>query len=409
MKQGVLQPGQRSDSILNRNFICVFFIQMLFSAAFNMIAAYVADYSYQLGAAAGVAGFLSGMANGVAVFLKPVTVPMQVRVDKLKLLRFSCLLGVVACVGYVLSPSVLWFMLFHFVSGAQVSITVSLTLTIASESVPVHKLTSGLAVFGLGGSLGNTFGPMLAERVMLTVSGLADKERGFAAVFLLGCVFHVVSILLTFFMRLDPEERKPRSGSAEPWYRQIFEMKALVPALMLVLIFASYRLPNAYLLLYCEELGLPTGGSFFLIQGFVLIATRLLMGKLLDRLNATLLYLVSAGLFAAGFYLIGFAGGMAHLLIASVLLAIAIGVLQPVVQTMCIRSTDDSRRTIACNTSSIGTDFGCFIGPALLGGQVYAITGRYASIFRLAIVPVVLSMGLLFLFLYQQKKRRNTL
>jgi len=405
MEKTIKQPAGGAGTIFNRNFICVFLIQMLFSAAFNMIAAYVADYSYSLGAAAGVAGFLSGMANGVAVFLKPVTVPMQVRVDKLRLLRFSCLLGVVACVGYAVSPSVLLFMLFHFISGAQVSITVSLTLTMASESVPVHKLTSGLAIFGLGGSLGNTFGPMLSEWVMLTVSGIADKEAGFTAVFLTGCLFHVASIFLTFFIRLAPEERKPRGGSSEPWYRQIFEMRALVPALMLVLIFASYRLPNAYLLLYCEELGLPSGGSFFLVQGFVLIATRMLMGRLLDRLSGTVLYLGSAALFAAGFLLIGFADGIVHLLIASVLLAVAIGVIQPVVQTMCIRSTDDSRRTIACNTSSIGTDFGCFIGPTLLGGQVYALTGTYSSVFLLASVPVFLSMGLLFVFLIQQNKR----
>ena len=396
---------KKVDTIFNRNFICIFFVQMLFSFAFNGVAAYVADYAYSLGAAAALAGFLSGMANGVAVLLKPVTVPAQVRVDKLKLLRFSYLLGAIACAGYIFSPNVVLFTLFHFISGAQVSITVSLTLTMASESVPSHKLVSGLAIFGLGGNIGNTFGPMLAERVMLAVSDVAGKSMGFKAVFLLGCLCNVIAIALIFCIRLDKEERISVSGPQDPWYKQIFEMRALIPALMSMLVFAAHRLPNAFLLLYCEELGLPSGGSFFLVQGAVLILTRLTLGKVLDKTNTTLMYILAATGFASGFLMIGFARSMAALLCASALLAFSIGILQPLMQTLCIRSTTDNRRTIACNTSSIGTDFGCFIGPTLLGGQVYALTGTYSSVFLLASVPVFLSMGLLFVFLIQQNKR----
>ena len=86
------------------------------------------------------------------------------------------------------------------------------------------------------------------------------------------------------------------------------------------------------------------------------------------------------------------------------MMAVGIGVLQPLMQTMCIRSVGPERRTVACNTSSIGTDFGCFIGPALLGGQVYALTGSYRTMFKLGSLPVLFSIVLLFLFLYLQNR-----
>jgi len=397
--------NKRTGTIFSRNFVSVFLVMTMFSCAFNMVTAYVADYAYSLGAAAALAGFLSGLANGVAVFLKPITVPMQVRIDKTRMLQAACLLGAVASIGYIFSPSVVWFMLFHFVAGAQVSIIPSLTLTLASESLPPEKLTSGLAIFGLGGNLGVTFGPMMGERLMLFVRSVADKTLGFKSVFLLAAALHLLGLAATRLLRYEENPAEKSAAFSEPWYKQIFEFRALIPALMSVLVFAANRLPSAFILLHCEEIGLSSSGAYFLVQGTVLIATRILMGKVLDRANLSVTYVAAAVLFASAFLVIGFAKTHVHLMIAAAMLAVGIGTLQPLMQTMCIRSAGEARRTIACNTSSIGTDFGCFIGPAILGGQMYALTGSYATVFKLASIPAAFSILLLFVFLLQQRGR----
>ena len=109
--------------------------------------------------------------------------------------------------------------------------------------------------------------------------------------------------------------------------------------------------------------------------------------------------------FALSFLAVGLGRSLGMMLLGAVLGALGYGALNPIIQTLCIRTVPPERRGVASNTQYFGMDLGYFLGP-LLGGLLYSAFGRYSAMYLAGgIVPLVLAL-VLFLLIWGKLKQR---
>ena len=189
------------------------------------------------------------------------------------------------------------------------------------------------------------------------------------------------------------------------WYRNILAGETITSALLLCLISISSILYTTYMVPYASELGIGSIGVFFTVYAVVLLFSRPFFGKLSDRLGMGTVIIPSLAVFALSFLAVGLGRSLGMMLLGAVLGALGYGALNPIIQTLCIRTVPPERRGVASNTQYFGMDLGFFLGP-LLGGLLYSVFGRYSAMYLLGgIAPLVLAL-VLFLLIWGKLKQR---
>ena len=189
------------------------------------------------------------------------------------------------------------------------------------------------------------------------------------------------------------------------WYRNIVSPETITPALLLCFVSMSSILYTSYMVPYASELGIAGIGSFFTVYAVGLVVTRPLFGRLSDRVGAEKVLVPGILLFALSFLFIGISRGLPMLLAGAVFGALGYGALNPILQTICIRTVVPERRGVASNTQYFGIDLGYFVGP-MLGGLLYDHFGTYSAMYLLGgIAPLCVTL-VLFLLVWGKLKRR---
>jgi len=333
------------------------------------------------------------MQNGAAVLLKPFSGILEKHIDPRRMTIMIFYLSILSCAGYAISGSVGMLLFSRVLVGFATSITGTLFLTIASDALPVQKLASGIAIFGIAGNAGAAVGPIIAEAVFKLFSGGAEVTA-YRAVFIVSLFVNAAALIPCHLLVVEKDSPSALEEKST-WYRNIFEIKALVPAIMHLLIMSAKSLTNSYMVLYCEELGLGGVASFYLVQFGGILTSRVLMGKVMDRVKPETLYVPLAVIYALAFVYLGLARTTVELMLCGAAIAFCVGGMQPAVQTMCIQAAGEGRRSAACSTSSLGLWMGCLLGPVLFGGVIYPLAGRYSFMFLTAAIPTALSIVML--------------
>ena len=146
-------------------------------------------------------------------------------------------------------------------------------------------------------------------------------------------------------------------------------------------------------------------GIFFTVYAVVLLGARPFFGRLSDRVGMNAVILPSLGGFALSFVAVGLGRSMGMMLLGAVLGALGYGALNPIIQTLCIRTVPPDRRGVASNTQYFGMDLGYFLGP-LMGGVLYSAFGSYSAMYLIGgVAPLALAL-VLFLLIWGKLKQR---
>ena len=164
----------------------------------------------------------------------------------------------------------------------------------------------------------------------------------------------------------------------------LFEKRALVGALPMLIICLGFAIPTSYTALYAESLGFPNAGLFFLIGAIAMTATRFLGGRLLDVVPPRLLYLITVACGIVMFLLMAFAQDAGWLYISGIFFGISMGFSFPLLNSMSIKNTPPERWGAANAMFYLANDLGVGVGafawgvlidaagffPAMIGGVV---------------------------------------
>ena len=381
-------------TIWTRNFICVLFTNCLLVMSSNSVNTMVSTYTTYLGAGPRLMGLLTGLFFAVALAMRPVAGPVTTRIDNRKLMMLVYAIGCFVNLGYAVFHSIPMFLIFRILNGVEYAFVGSLGMTIAADSLPKEKLSSGLGIYGVSGAIATSIAPQVAIWLRDWGTALRDLDLGYTFVFLFAAICLGLGVVASYLMNPDHKDKDVIAGTGK-WYQTIISKYAIFPAVLMLLMIISYSLFSAYMVPFGEEIGVKNVGIFFTVLSIGMLASRPISGSLSDKLGTKIIFIPAAILFALCFIVLGSAGSVWMIAVAALIAAVGYGAMNPIVQSLCMQTETRARRAVASNTLFVGMDVGFFVGP-LIGGFIVDLA-NYRTVMYFGIVPVVL--GLLAFFI----------
>ena len=255
-----------------------------------------------------------------------------------------------------------------------VSTTTAAALT--ALILPPARKGEGIGYFALSTNLAMVVGPMI---------GLLMMEHFSATVlFFTLSALAALSIAAGGMHDLPDAVILPQRTARTISVSTFIERRAMAPALIAGILFFAYGSVLTFIPLYTRSLGLAAETSlFYACYAGAILVTRPFIGRIFDQKGPD--YTVCPGLLL-------FAGGMAGLIAAALLLGIGFGAVTPALQTLAVRSAPPARAGVATATYFWSLDIS--VGLAAAGLGVVAVTCGYA--FTYSVVDVfVIALGAL--------------
>ena len=201
-----------------------------------------------------------------------------------------------------------------------------------------------------------------------------------------------VAIFTSTRVKLAPRKTVPFSLKVS----NMIAKEAIIPASVTFMVAMGFTSINAFMLVYAEERGIPGGSLFFTVYALTLLATRPIIGKLTDKYGFVKVAIPSVFMTALSLTMIGFSVNTFMLLLAAFINAFGYGAVQPMLQSLCMKSVPTERRGSAAGTNYIGMDSATIIGPSVCG--IVADTFGYTPTMWLVMtVPILAGMVVIFL------------
>lgn len=384
--------SETNERIWNKAFISIFIANALMNLGQQMVNSLVAKYADYLGAAATLVGFLSGLFAATALVFKIFSGPAIDCFDRRKILVYSMLVLMVSYVGYGLSGSVPMLVAFRLLEGTARAFTATGCLAVASGTLPGDKFGSGIGVFSLGQAACQAIGP--------TIGLTLYRYIGYNATFFIGAACVACGAIAASLMKLPKKENKT---AFKIRLSSIAAKEAMIPAIVLFLLNATFFTVNSFLAIYGTDMGVINIGFFFTVYAGTMVISRPLIGKLSDRYGVVKVTIPALFCFAASFLMISIAHSLPMFLVSAFVAAFGFGAAQPALQTLCMKCVPEERRGAASNTAYIGNDLGNMVGPVIAGVVIEAV--GYRIMWRVMILPLVVAL----LFVLMTRKKIDTI
>ena len=383
-----------TGKIWNRLFIYAFVANMLLHFCTNMTITLTAKYADYLGAAETVVGLATSLFALSALGFKIFSAPAIDTFNRKYVLMLSTGIMFIAYVCYSLTRNVPMLFISRLLQGAGQAFTTTCCLTIASDSLPPDKMSTGIGYFALTTAIAQSIAPAIGLRLVEII--------GYNFTFAVLAVIAMLTIVFIANMKIPFTRVKKFKVSLD----NVIAKECAIPAVILFLLCMSYFVIPSFLVLFAEQRGAGSNiGLFFTVNAISLLFTRPLIGKLSDRFGAVKVLIPSMFCFAMSFLIISVCKTLPMFLAVGFISAFGFGGCQPAVQAAALRNVPKERRGAASCTCFIGNDFGVLIGPVLAGA--IAESNGYVIMWRIMIAPILAAMLVCILFRSHIANLRN--
>ncbi|MCL2167475.1 MAG: MFS transporter [Clostridiales bacterium] len=386
--------GATKLTIWNRTFICVFIAQAFLSLSQGSVNILIARYATEaLGVSEVAMGNLVGLYYGVSLAMRPVTGPLQTKLNKRNLLIAVYFTGGIANLGYALFNTAAAFTTFRIIQGIQYAFMGSLTMTIAADSLPQERLASGIAMYGLGGTIMQAIAPNIGIWIRDRGPGLKPGLEGVTygyqlAFFFAACIlaFAVIPLLMLPYKK----EKKEETETTGAWYKNIISLHTIPITIVVILINISTSGYRSFLDAFAHQAGIPNIGLFSTVSAIVMVCTRPMSGYIMDHYSMKKILPAGMAMIGLALVVISNSRTLPIVLIGAVFSALGSGFVQPGLNALCVQTETPRRRAVASNTLFGGTDLGLYVGP-LVGGAVVA-RSNYSMAILSGLLPLTMAL-----------------
>jgi MFS family permease len=377
--------SDKNNIIWNPTFISAFVVSQSVHLCTQMMNTLTAKYADYMNAPAPMIGFATGIFALTALVFKMISAPALDTYNRKYIVMGATGVIFLAFVCYTLSFNVQMLIFSRLLQGAGQAFTTTGCLTIASDSLPPDKMSSGIGYFALTSAIAQAISPAIGLKLI----GIVGYNTTFAI--LAGVM--VIAIINASRLKID----FVRTNKFTIRMDSIIAKECLAPAFILFLLSMTFCVVHSFLVLYAEGKGIGSNiGYFFTVYAATMIFTRPSIGKLADRFGTVKVMLPSLVFFAFSFMLISFSHTLFMFLLSGFISAFGFGGCQPAIQAVAMRSVPKERRGAASCTSYIGNDMGNLVGPTVAGFVVQNF--GYVSMWRIMIVPIFIGMLVTILF-----------
>lgn len=315
------------------------------------------------------AGLIMTVYTFAALASRPITGYLNDRFGRVRMLIIGAALCAVACFLYRYSSVIILLIIIRILHGFAFGIHSTSGATVAADIIPRARMSEGLGLFGLYGTISSALAPGIA----LAIIGNGDNNAQFMPLFMLAAVICVVCMFLDGLIRYErrakdggeddqpvTDDVTPASGP-QPRTFLGFEAGVVLPAVIIVFIFIAFASVASFLTLFAKERGLGNIGVFFTFSAAGLFLSRVFLGKVTDRRGADILVIPALLLLVISYGAIPFVHRAAWLFVLGFPIGLAQGAICPAVNTMMFRRCTRKRRGTAAAAyfSSIDLGAGC--------------------------------------------------
>lgn len=388
------QSWEPPKTIWNGMFLSIFFANMALNMGQQMSNSLLSLYANAIGAPADQIGQLMSMFAVTALAFRFISGPAMNSFNRKKLLAMAMGFMALAYLGFGLAQpiasatgvgaiTVLKF--FRLCQGVGQAFGNSCCLTIVADTLPRDKFTTGMGYYACAQVIAQSIGP--------TVGVFMRDRFGYNITYFITFGVMLLAIAVATQVKLAPRERIPFRLNLD----NMIAKEALVPAAVMFFIHTGFTSINAFLLVYSEERGIAGGSFFFTVYALTLLVTRPIVGRLTEKLGFVKVAVPAVLLTVASLAMIGFANSTAMLLAAALVNAFGYGAVQPMLQSLCMKSVTPDRRGSASSTNYIGMDIAMLLGPSICGG-VAQLLGYTPAMWLAMTVPMFIGLAGILIF-----------
>ena len=212
-------------------------------------------------------------------------------------------------------------------------------------------------MFGITGITGLAIGPIIGETIIRTF--------GFPVFFLAATGMATTGLLLTLPL---PESFKSVSHeSAQSFFSVLIRRRPLNVAVLALLFGFGLSASGSFISPFTKEQGIAFISLFYITYSFAAVLTRLLGGRLADRIGEDQIIPYGQILAGGALLFLTFLGGNIILAFSGLLLGCGHGLLFPCLNSLAIRDQPVDIRGKITGVFTGGIDTGAFVGSIILG------------------------------------------
>lgn len=353
------------------------------------------------------AGLIMTVYTLAALASRPITGYLNDRLGRVRMLIGGAALCAVACYLYKYSAVITMLILFRILHGIGFGIHSTSGATVAADVIPRDRMSEGLGIFGLYGTIASAVAPGIA----LAIIGDGDSNEKFTPLFILAAAVAVACMLLNGLIRYerhgkDTENEAKASASAAaaapdnlplPKAFLGFEAGVILPSVVIICVFVAYSSVASFLTLFAKARSFGNIGIFFTLSAVGMFFSRAILGKVADRRGGDILVIPALSALVLCYAAIPFVNKAVWLFVLGFPIGLAQGAICPAVNTLLFRLCSRQRRGTAAAAYFSSIDMGFAIGSLMFGVieeylGYYLLFGIAAAFSAVAAVVYTLSL-----------------
>ena len=338
-------------------------------------------YAKELGASSAFAGIIVGIMSLAAMFLRPVAGNLTDKFSKYRLSFIGGVLIFIGVMGYVLTPSSGWLLLFRLINGTgYVLCTVCMTTWLAFL-VPRQHVGEAMGFYGLMNALAMALAPAVSINIY--------QKIGYRTSLLASAVSALLMIVAIQFVG-DHALPKKRVRTQKKSFK-IIQFNVLPVAILTTLFAIPYFVTQADIVAYVEQKHLTVAvGSYFLIYAIVLLIIRVGLKRYFDTVRFGVWFWLSLVSTAAYIILLTIMNNDWQMALAAALMASGYGIIYSVLQSTALLLAPIEEQGLASATFYLGLDIAMAFGPMISGVIDSALPIEWFYPVELVLVPLIL-------------------
>ena len=338
-------------------------------------------YAKELGASSAFAGIIVGIMSLAAMFLRPVAGNLTDKFSKYRLSFIGGALIFVGVMGYVLTPSSGWLLLFRLINGTgYVLCTVCMTTWLAFL-VPRQHVGEAMGFYGLMNALAMALAPAVSINIY--------QKIGYRTSLVASAVSALLMIVAIQFVG-DHALPKKRVRTQKKSFK-IIQFNVLPVAILTTLFAIPYFVTQADIVTYVEQKHLTVAvGSYFLSYAVVLLIIRVGLKRYFDTVRFGVWFWLSLVSTAAYIILLAIMNNDWQMALAAALMASGYGIIYSVLQSTALLLAPIEEQGLASATFYLGLDIAMAFGPMISGVIDSALPIEWFYPVELVLVPLIL-------------------
>lgn len=379
MSQNSLQPKLWTGS-----FICICLSNLFIFVNFHALLPTFPFFITELGGDAVAIGAATALFSIASIVSRPFLGWLIDTKGRRTLLIIGLFGMALMPMGYFISSGIAMAIVMRTIHGAFHAESSNAASTWVTDIIPPSRMGEGLGMYGLSMAISTAVAPALGLAVM--------HAFGFKPLFLVA----TLAALIALGLGLSIKNRNYKLSTAPLRFDQLFERMSIPASVTQFFFMLAYGVVEVYVAIYASKCNLPDGGIYFIVIAIATVATRMLLGRAIDKYGeARLVYSGNAAIIV-GIILLVVAHNTPCYILSALLLGYSFGAVQPSLQTMAMHAVPQERRGAASSTFYVAFDLGIALGGFVAGVLIKYFD--YDTMFIIIAFSAVLSLVYYYIF-----------